>query len=95
MSIFYGPTFAILLIGMLWKRATQWGGLIGLIAGVALSSFLFAFRAHIFNIAEPFLYIAWWSFVFTFIINIIISLFTKPKSDEELEGLVYGMTKNK
>jgi len=95
MSIFYGPTFAILILGILWKRATQWGGLYGLISGVLLSSFLFAFKSHFFNISEPFLYICWWSFVFAIFVNIIVSLFTKPKSDEELEGLVYGMTANK
>ncbi len=25
MSIFYGPTLAIMLLGVLWKRANQWG----------------------------------------------------------------------
>ena len=95
MSIFYGPTFSLLLLGMLWKRSTQWGGLYGLISGVLLSSFLFAFRSHFFNISEPFLYISWWSFIFAIVVNIIVSLFTKPKSDDELEGLIYGMTANK
>ncbi len=94
MSIFYGPTFAILLLGMLWKRSTQWGGLYGLILGVLLSSFLFTFKSHFFNISEPFLYISWWSFVFAIFVNIIVSLFTKCKSDEELEGLVYRINKD-
>ncbi|MFC1562834.1 sodium/solute symporter [candidate division KSB1 bacterium] len=91
MSIFYGPTFAILLLGMLWKRPTQWGGFFGLICGVILSSFLFTFKSHFFNISEPFLYISWWSFIFAVVVNITVSLFTKPKSDDELDGLVYGL----
>ena len=95
MSIFYGPTFAILLLGMLWKRPTQWGGLSGLVCGVIFSSLLFAFKEHFFSLSEPFLYISWWSFVLAIIVNIVVSIFTKPKSDEELDGLVYGLTVKK
>jgi SSS family solute:Na+ symporter len=95
MSMFYGPTFAILLLGMVWKRSTQWGGLFGLISGVLLSSVLFAFRSHFFNIPDPFLYIGWWSFVLAVVVNVVVSYFTKPEPDEKLRGLVYGMVTKK
>ena len=31
LSFFQGPVFSILLLGMFWPRATQWGGLAGLV----------------------------------------------------------------
>jgi SSS family solute:Na+ symporter len=85
LSIFQGPTFAITLLGIYWKRANQWGGLAGLIGGVAISSSLF------FITKASFLYIAWWSFLGSIIITIVVSLMTKPDPFEKLEGLVYGL----
>jgi SSS family solute:Na+ symporter len=85
LSIFQGPTFAITLLGIYWKRATKWGGLFGLLGGVAISTILFL-KLH-----WSFLYIAWWSFVASIIITLIVSLLTRPEPVEKLEGLVYGL----
>jgi SSS family solute:Na+ symporter len=85
LSIFQGPTFAITLLGIYWRRATQWGGLSGLIAGVAISSTLY------FGFHWSFLYVAWWSFAGSMVFNIVVSLLTKPEPLEKLEGLVYGL----
>ncbi|MEE9167835.1 MAG: sodium/solute symporter [Candidatus Neomarinimicrobiota bacterium] len=85
LSIFQGPTFAITLLGIYWKRATGWGGLAGLLGGVAISSFLFL------AMDWSFLYIAWWSFVGALLLNAIVSLLTEPESADKLEGLVYGL----
>ncbi|MFB0565367.1 MAG: sodium/solute symporter [Candidatus Aminicenantaceae bacterium] len=85
LSIFQGPTFAITLLGIYWKRANRWGGLCGLIGGVAISSSLF------FITEWSFLYIAWWSFLGSLLITIVVSLFSKPEPVEKLEGLVYGL----
>lgn len=85
LSIFQGPTFAITLLGIYWKRATKWGGLSGLIGGVCISTFLFKVMQW------SFLYIAWWSFAGAIIITVLVSLFTKPEPLEKLEGLVYGL----
>jgi len=85
LSIFQGPTFAITLLGIYWKRGTKWGGLFGLLGGVAISSFLF------FSLDWSFLYIAWWSFVGSLFITILVSLLTKPEPLEKLDGLVYGL----
>jgi Na+/proline symporter len=85
LSIFQGPTFAITLLGIYWKRATKWGGLFGLLGGVAISTTLFL-KLH-----WSFLYIAWWSFVASLIITLLVSLFTRPEPVEKLEGLVYGL----
>jgi SSS family solute:Na+ symporter len=85
LSIFQGPTFAITLLGIYWKRANQWGGLSGLLGGVAISSSLF------FITKSSFLYIAWWSFLGSLLITVLVSLLTKPDPSEKLEGLVYGL----
>jgi SSS family solute:Na+ symporter len=85
LSIFQGPTFAITLLGIYWKRANQWGGLAGLLGGVAISSSMF------FITKASFLYIAWWSFLGSILITIVVSLLTKPDPIEKLEGLVYGL----
>jgi SSS family solute:Na+ symporter len=85
LSIFQGPTFAITLLGIYWRRATQWGGLGGLLGGVAISSFLFLVMKW------SFLYIAWWSFLGAMIINVVISLLTSPEPADKLRGLVYRL----
>jgi SSS family solute:Na+ symporter len=84
LSIFQGPTFAITLLGIGWRRATQWGGLFGLVAGVGISTTLY------FAAGWSFLYVAWWSFVGALVVNIVVSLLTKPEPPSKLEGLVYG-----
>jgi len=38
------------------------------------------------------MYRALWSWILCVVITIAVSLFTKPKSDSELNGLVYGAT---
>lgn len=98
MSYFQGPLFAILLLGIFWKRTTQWGGLSALVIGIAFAIFLNVFKQRFFTIEDPFLYISWWSFLVGFIINVTVSLLTKPHSREQLEGLVFSskiLTKNK
>jgi solute:Na+ symporter, SSS family len=84
-----GPIFAILLLGMFWPKATQWGGLAGLIGGICLSAAMYLFKSSLFTIEEPFLYIAWWSFLGAMIITWVVSLFTTPFPMEKIRGLVY------
>ncbi len=95
LSFFQGPLFAILLLGIFWKRTTQWGGLAGLVIGIAFAFYLNLFSDSIFTIEDPFLYVSWWSFVLGFIVTIIVTLFTEPHSDEKLHGLVYKVHKVK
>ena len=89
LAIFQGPTFAILLLGMVWKRANGPGAIAGLIIGVTTSSTLFWIKDGLFQAADPFLYIAWWSFVTGVLATIIVSLLTAPKPVEALKGLIY------
>ena len=93
LSFFQGPIFSILLLGIFWPRATQWGGLAGLVGGIAVSASLYAFKDRLFTIEEPFLYVSWWSFLAGFILTIGVSLATRPHPDERLEGLVFRLPK--
>ncbi len=95
LSYFQGPIFSILLLGILWKGATQWGGLAGFLGGILSSFLMYQFEDSLFSIQDAFLYVSWWSFVTGFVITVIVSLFTKPHPDERITGLVYGINKSK
>ena len=95
LSYFQGPMFAILLLGIFWKRTTQWGGLSGLVIGIAFAVYLNTFKSQFFTIEDPFLYVSWWSFLFGFVITVMVSIFTSPYSESRLDGLVYSTKKKK
>lgn len=94
MAFFQGPAFAILLIGILWKRATGTAALIALLCGIATSISLFTLNQPpvyealgwqpLFRIQEPFLYFSVWAFVVTALLLVTISLMTRPEPDEKL-----------
>lgn len=98
MSYFQGPIFSLLLLGIFWKRTTEWGGLSALVIGIGFAIYLNVFKEQFFTIEDPFLYISWWSFLLGAIINITVSLLTKQHTEEELKGLVFSskiLVKNK
>lgn len=90
MSIFQGPTLAILLLGILWPRATGWGGLFGLIAGVLLSTLLSLVGHEVFPSENIFMFVSLYSFLFAVAVTVIVSLCTPPPSPERIRGLVFG-----
>ncbi len=81
LSFFQGALLALLLAGMLSRRATQWGGLCGLLVGIGLAAGM-----TFYNVL--FLWTAWWSFVGALATVIIVSLMTRPYDEERLRGLV-------
>jgi len=85
LSVFQGPTFAIMLLGILFRRVNQWGGLSGLVIGVLSATAMFMLDVG-------FLYTAWWSFVIAVVVNLLVSFLTKPDPIEKLTNLVYGLT---
>ena len=89
LSMFQGPTLAILLLGIIWPRATRWGGLAGLVLGV-MFCFVLKNTPGLFTSEDPFLFVAWWSFVFAVVVTIVVSLLTKRESEEKLRGLVWS-----
>ncbi len=89
LSLFQGPTLAILILGILWRRTTQWGGLAGLVIGVAFC-FMLNSSTSLFPSDDPFLFVAWWSFIFSLIVTVVVSLLTPPEPDEKIRGLVWA-----
>ncbi|MEN8249040.1 MAG: sodium/solute symporter [Bacteroidota bacterium] len=95
LSYFQGPLFAILLVGIFWRRTTAMGGLAGMVIGMAFAAYLNIFSEQYFTIEDPFLYISWWSFVLGFVITVGVSLFTKPHDSDRLKGLIYSLKEDK
>ncbi len=104
-SFFIAPLFGTVVLGMLWKRTTPAGGFWGLLAGTASSISMWAWvkldpgalkiialSSYAKDMAEN-MYRALWSWVICVTVTVVVSLVTKPKPDNELEGLVYGLTK--
>ncbi len=90
LSLFQGPTLALLLLGILWSRATGWGGLAGLVIGVCTTLLLTLLGDAAFPMADPFLFVGFWSFVVSMVVTIVVSLLTPAEPPEKLRGLVMG-----
>ena len=103
-SFFVAPLLGAILMGMFWKRATNLAGFLGLLIGIVTSVSLFvwvklnpaelavvALSPDARPMAEN-LYRALWAFLVSVLVIFVVSLFTKPRPVEELNGLVYGAT---
>jgi solute:Na+ symporter, SSS family len=103
-SFFIAPLFGTVVLGMLWKRATSAGGFWGLLLGTASSISMWAWvkvdptalryvalSPHAKALAQD-MFQALWSFCVCVIVAVTVSYATRPKTDAELEGLVYGLT---
>jgi len=88
-SVFQGPLLAIIILGILWRRANGKGAIAGLIFGVSTSATLFWVQDIVFTCPEPYLYIAWWGFLAGLAPTVIVSLATEPEPAEKIEGLIY------
>ena len=104
-SFFIAPLFGTVILGMLWKRATKAGGFWGLLAGTVSSIGMFIYvqtggKAALAHIAmspdaQPMaenMFRALWSWLICVAVTVIVSYMTAPKTDAELNGLVYGAT---
>jgi SSS family solute:Na+ symporter len=104
-SFVNGPLFATFVLGMFWKRTTGHGAFWGLLMGTVLAGVFhgvtvaegkggwLGLNIHEFHsgMGQAFgvATVAW---VSCFVITIAVSLFTKPKEEAELVGLVYSLT---
>jgi len=99
-----GPLFATFLLGMFWKRTTGHGAFWGLVAGTTAAAITHGVTvaegkggwiAELYTIksgmGQAFI-VAAVSWIVNFCTTIFVSLVTKPKSDDELRGLVYSLT---
>jgi len=104
-SIFVAPLLGTILLGMFWKRSSPMAGFLGLLIGIAFSASLFLWvKVHPADLslvalspdAKPMaenVFRALWAFLLTVSVNFVVTLFTQPKPEAELEGVVYGVTK--
>ena len=89
MTFFQGPLLALLLLGMLTRRATQWGGMAGMLLGVGTAVAMHSAR-YVLGVqcGISYLWVAWWSFVAAVAGVTVVSLLTRPYDTERLRGLV-------
>jgi SSS family solute:Na+ symporter len=103
-SFFVAPLFAVVILGMLWKRATAKGSFAGLAAGTGSSILMWlwvkmdpsairfiALSSYAKDMAEN-MYRALWCWLIAVTVTVVVSLLTEPKPDSELVGLVRGCT---
>ena len=103
-SFVNAPLFATFFLGMFWKRTTANGAFWGLVSGTGAAALthgltiaegkggwlgnvheFYSGTSQAFNIAGI-------AFIVCFIVTALVSMFTKPKADQELVGLVYSLT---
>ena len=94
-SIFNAPLFATFIIGMFWRRMTAPAALWGLVAGTLAAGITFiGYKAGWFSFSTDLnesMVGASLAFVVDAIVTVVVTMMTRPKPVEELQGLVYGM----
>jgi SSS family solute:Na+ symporter len=106
-SFVNAPLFGTFLLGMFWKRTTGhgafWGLLSSTLAAAATHMLTVAegkggWIANLHTFPSPMaknFWIAIVAWTVCFVMTILVSLATKPRPDDELRGLVYGLTELK
>ncbi|WP_328321365.1 sodium:solute symporter family protein [Kribbella sp. NBC_00382] len=94
-SFFNAPLFATFILGMFWKRMTATAGWVGLVSGTstAILVFILSETGAIDLPGQGASFVgAGAAFVVDILVSIVVSMATRPKTDEELKGLVYSLT---
>jgi SSS family solute:Na+ symporter len=96
-SVVNAPLLATFLLGMFWRRTTSWGAFTGLLVGTLCSIALWMMQQFFYLLSMgssegSSMWRALIAFGICFVVTIGVSLFTKPKPDVELKGLVYSLT---
>ncbi|WP_432127218.1 sodium:solute symporter family protein [Streptomyces sp. bgisy082] len=94
-SFFNVPMFVVFIIGMFWKRASVKSGFWGLIAGTvaAMVNYFVIYKQGVIGIPTDQganFVSAIVGFVAGAVVMVVVTLFTAPKPEAELAGLVYG-----
>ncbi|KAB1915057.1 sodium:solute symporter family protein [Micromonospora sp. AMSO31t] len=95
-SVFNAPLFGTFIIGMFWKRMSPLAGFWSLLAGtvVAIGTYLLhlADVVHFNSDLEESFWGAGLAFVTVAVVAAILTPLTRPKRNDELTGLVYGLS---
>src|SRR5215216_1156383 len=92
-GMFLAPLFGTFLLGMFWRRTTGWGGFTGLVAGTGYG--LITYLMTLDDGLGASMARAFFAWIVTLVVTIVVSLVTQPKPDSELRGLVWGLTEQK
>jgi SSS family solute:Na+ symporter len=105
MAFFQGPSLALIITGILWRRATGKAAFIGFLGGLFTSISLFTLNQEavytflglqpLFEISEPFLYFSFWSFVVALSLIVVVSYLTAPEPIEKIGHLLYSRKENR
>ncbi|MBO0881110.1 MAG: Na+/galactose cotransporter, partial [Mycobacterium sp.] len=94
-SFFNVPLFCVFIIGMFWRRASRNAGFWGILTGTLTAAAVYAlYQLDVLNFRSDLQETMWGSiaaFAAGAATMIAASLLEKPKTAEELHGLVYGM----
>jgi SSS family solute:Na+ symporter len=103
-SFVNAPLFATFMLGMFWRRTTGHGAFTGLLAGTLAAALVhgstlaegkgaWLANVHTFpSVMAQNFYIAIFAWTACFVVTILVSLVTRPKTDDEMRGLVMGLT---
>lgn len=101
-GFFNAPLFATFILGMFWKRMTPTAGWVGLVSGTVAAIFVAILSKDALGpLSTGVLDLkgqgasfvaAGAAFVVDILVSIVVTLFTQPKPDSELRGLVYSLT---
>jgi SSS family solute:Na+ symporter len=100
-GVFLAPLFGTFLLGMFWRRTTPWGGFAGLVSGTTAGVVLWILELMgVISYGSPMagnFWRAWWVWLICVGVTIIVTLLTSrtQKPEEELQGLVWGLTEKK
>jgi SSS family solute:Na+ symporter len=101
-SFINAPLFATFLLGMFWARTTANGAFWGLFSGIVACAIHYlvtsvgatpsgGLHAYYSDMARNF-WGALWAWVACFVVTIGVSLVTKPRTAEDMKGLVWSLT---
>ncbi|MDO3684082.1 sodium:solute symporter family protein [Micromonospora sp. C28ISP2-4] len=95
-SVFNAPLFGTFIIGMFWRRMTPLAGFWSLLSGtvVATATYLL-YKGGVISFnsdLEESFWGAGLAFATVAVVAAIITPLTRPKTDQELTGLVYGLS---
>ncbi|MEV4638814.1 sodium:solute symporter family protein [Actinoplanes sp. NPDC049548] len=94
-SLINAPLFATFIVGMFWKRMSAWAGfwslLLGTLASLTLYLLYLGDVVKFNSDLEESFWGAGLAFVTALVVAVAVTLFTRPKPESDLRGLVYGL----
>jgi SSS family solute:Na+ symporter len=83
------PIIAVILAGVLWKRATAQGALAGLLLGAGMTAVLLALKVLNVDLGWHWLYIAFVQEVIVLAVLVVVSLMTPPPPEKQWEPFLW------